>query len=174
MTHVEHKSKVPSKIGFAIVVVSDSRYRQFKDGVKIEDESSPIAERLIKEKGYEFLTKEIVPDDTAKIVGVLLRLVGLEDCDVILTIGGTGLSVRDVTIESVQKLLTKEVVGFGEVFRSLSFQRIGTASILSRASAGVIRDKLIFCLPGSPQSIELGLRELILPEVGHMLRHIRE
>lgn len=122
MTHVEHKSKVPSKIGFAIVVVSDSRYRQFKDGVKIEDESSPIVERLIKEKGYEFLTKEIVPDDTAKIVGVLLRLVGLEDRDVILTIGGTGLSVRDVTIESVQKLLTKEVVGFGEVFRSLAFK----------------------------------------------------
>jgi molybdenum cofactor biosynthesis protein B len=123
---------------------------------------------------HEIRIKEMVPDDTAKIVGVVLKLIGEADCDSIVTIGGTGLSKRDVTIESVQKLISKEVIGFGELFRSLSFQKIGTASMLSRALAGVAGDKIIFCLPGSPQSIELGLEELILPEIGHMLKHIRE
>jgi molybdenum cofactor biosynthesis protein B len=174
MTHIEHKAGAPSKIRFAVIVVSDSRYRQFKEGRMIDDESSTIAKRVIEEKGYEISIKEIVPDDSAKIIGTVLGLAEQNDCDVIVTIGGTGLSKRDVTIESVRKLVDKEVVGFGEFFRSLSFQRIGTASMLSRASAGTIAEKLIFCLPGSPQSIELGLGELVLPEIGHMLKHIRE
>jgi molybdenum cofactor biosynthesis protein B len=174
MTHIEHKARAISEIGFALIVVSDSRYRQFKEGKKVDDESSPIAERAIKERGYKTISKEIVPDESAKIIKTVLRLADQDDCDVIVTIGGTGLSKRDVTIESVQKLINKEVLGFGEMFRYLSFQKIGTASMLSRASAGVIGNKLIFCLPGSPQSIELGLGELILPEIGHMLKHITE
>jgi molybdenum cofactor biosynthesis protein B len=174
MTHTEHKSGAPSDIRFAVVVVSDSRYRQFEKTGKIEDESSSIAKRLIEQRGYEITKKEIVPDDGARIIGTMLELVSCDDCDVIVTIGGTGLSRRDVTIESVHKLVEKEVVGFGEFFRSLSLQRIGTASMLSRASASVIAGKIVFCLPGSPQSIELGLGELVLPEIGHMLKHVRE
>jgi molybdenum cofactor biosynthesis protein B len=104
----------------------------------------------------------------------ILRSVEKDDSDAIITIGGTGISKRDVTVETVKKLITKEVSGFGEIFRNISFQRIGTAAILSRALAGIAGEKPIFCLPGSPQSIEVGLKELILPEIGHMLKHIRE
>ena len=174
MTHIEHKSRAPTSIKFAVIVVSDSRYKQFEKTEKVDDESSAIAKRLIEEKGYEITTKQIVPDESARIIGTVLDLVSQDDCDVIITIGGTGLSKRDVTIESVHKLVEKEVIGFGEFFRNLSLQRIGTASMLSRASAGIIAGKLVFCLPGSPQSIELGLGELVLPEIGHMLKHVRE
>jgi molybdenum cofactor biosynthesis protein B len=174
MTHLEHKSGAPTTIKFAVLVVSDSRYNQFEKTKKVDDESSTIAKRLIEEKGYEITTKLIVPDESARIIGTMLELVNQDDCDVIVTIGGTGLSKRDVTIESVHKLVEKEVIGFGEFFRSLSLKKIGTASMLSRASAGIIGGKLVFCLPGSPQSIELGIGELVLPEIGHMLRHIRE
>jgi molybdenum cofactor biosynthesis protein B len=174
MTHMEHKARVPDSIKFAVLVVSDSRYTQFRKSGEVDDESSAIARRLIEEKGYVITTRQIVPDESAKIIGTLLELASQNDIDVVVTIGGTGLSKRDVTIESVHRLLEKEVIGFGEFFRSLSLQRIGTASMLSRASAGIMRGKLVFCLPGSPQSIELGLGELVLPEIGHMLKHIRE
>ncbi len=174
MTHIEHKEKAPSKIRFTIIVVSDSRYKLFKEGRKVEDESSLIAKRAIEENGYEVSNKDIVPDDKEMITGSILKYVGQDDSDAILTIGGTGVARRDVTIESVKKLIEKEVTGFGEIFRNISFQRIGTAALLSRAMAGIVREKPVFCLPGSPQSIELGLKELILPEIGHMLKHIRE
>jgi molybdenum cofactor biosynthesis protein B len=174
VTHIEHKLKAPTKIRFAIIIVSDSRYTQQKRGVKVEDESSPIAKRAIEEKGYEVSNEEIVPDESEMITKTILRSVEKNNLDAIITIGGTGISKRDVTTDSVEKLLTKEIPGFGEMFRSISFQRIGTAAILSRALAGIIGGKPIFCLPGSPQSIEVGLKELILPEIGHMLKHIRE
>jgi molybdenum cofactor biosynthesis protein B len=174
VTHLEHKLKAPSKIKFTILVISDSRYKQHKQGLKVHDESSPIAIRAIQEKGYEVSNKEIVPDDSKMIAESILRFVEENDSDAIITIGGTGISKRDVTTETVKKLITKEVIGFGEIFRSISFQRIGTAAILSRALAGIMGEKPIFCLPGSPQSIEVGLKELILPEIGHMLKHIRE
>jgi molybdenum cofactor biosynthesis protein B len=174
VTHLEHKLKAPTKIKFTILVVSDSRYKQHKQGMKVDDESSPIAVQAIQEKGYEVSNREIVPDDSEMIAENILRSVEKNDSDAIITIGGTGISKRDVTIETVKKLITKEVTGFGEIFRSISFQKIGTAAILSRALAGIIGEKPIFCLPGSPQSIEVGLKELILPEIGHMLKHIRE
>jgi molybdenum cofactor biosynthesis protein B len=117
---------------------------------------------------------EIVPDESKMIIETILRSVEKNNLDAIITIGGTGISKRDVTTDSVEKLMTKEIPGFGEIFRSISFQRIGTAAILSRAVAGIVGGKPIFCLPGSPQSIEVGLKELILPEIGHMVKHIRE
>jgi molybdenum cofactor biosynthesis protein B len=174
VTHLEHKQKAPTKIKFTIIVVSDSRYGRHKEGLKVEDESSAIAMQDIEENGYEVSKKEIVPDDCAMITKSILGSIEKNDSDAIVTIGGTGISKRDVTIESVKKLITKEITGFGEIFRNISFQRIGTAAILSRALAGIIGEKPIFCLPGSPQSIEVGLKELILPEIGHMLKHIRE
>jgi molybdenum cofactor biosynthesis protein B len=174
MSYLEHKKTVPKKIRFALLVISDSRYKQHEEHKEVDDESSSKARQILEEKGHEISTREIVPDESTKILEHVLALIEREDCDAILTIGGTGLSKRDVTIESVKKLIEKEVVGFGEIFRNLSYQKIGTPAILSRALAGIIQNKVIFCLPGSPQSVELGIRDLILPEIGHMLKHIRE
>nr|MDO8134395.1 MogA/MoaB family molybdenum cofactor biosynthesis protein [Candidatus Njordarchaeum guaymaensis] len=174
MSYLEHKKKVPTKIKFALLVVSDSRYKQHEEHREVDDESSLVAKRILEENGHEISTREIVPDEGAKILGSVLKLIEGTDCDAILTVGGTGLSKRDVTIESVRQLIEKEVIGFGEIFRNLSYLKIGTPAILSRALAGIIRNKVIFCLPGSPQSVELSLRNLIIPEIGHMLRHVRE
>jgi molybdenum cofactor biosynthesis protein B len=174
MSYIEHKKKAPAKIKFALLVVSDSRYKEQEEHKEVDDESSLVAKRILEENGDEISTREIVPDESAKILGTILTLIERTDCDAILTIGGTGLSKRDVTIESIRKLIEKEVIGFGEIFRNLSYLKIGTPAILSRALAGIIRNKVIFCLPGSPQSVELGLRNLIIPEIGHMLKHIKE
>nr|MDO8098356.1 MogA/MoaB family molybdenum cofactor biosynthesis protein [Candidatus Njordarchaeota archaeon] len=174
MSYLEHKKKVPTKIKFALLIVSDSRYKQHEERREVDDESSNVAKRILEENGHTISAREVVPDESAKIVGSVLALVERDDCEVILTIGGTGVSKRDVTIESIKKLVEKEVVGFGEIFRNLSYLKIGTPAILSRGLAGIIRDKVIFCLPGSPHSVELGLRDLIIPEIGHMLRHVRE
>jgi molybdenum cofactor biosynthesis protein B len=174
MSYLEHKKNAPTKIKFALLIVSDSRYKQHEEHKEVDDESTLTTKRILDENGFEISTREIVPDESAKILGTILALVERDDSDAILTIGGTGLSKRDVTIESVRKLLEKEVIGFGEIFRNLSYLKIGTPAILSRALAGIIRDKIIFCLPGSPQSVELGLKDLIVPEIGHILKHIRE
>ena len=98
-----------------------------------------------------------------------------EDIDVILTNGGTGIAKRDVTIETVQSLLDKEIVGFGELFRMLSYQEdIGSAAILSRAIAGVVKNKAVFSTPGSTGAVKLAMNKLILPEIGHVVREIKK
>jgi molybdenum cofactor biosynthesis protein B len=94
--------------------------------------------------------------------------------NVIIMSGGTGISPKDVTIEAVQQILEKELPGFGELFRNLSYRTIGSAALMSRALAGVVKGKVIFCLPGSPNSISLALENLILPEVSHILKHANE
>jgi molybdenum cofactor biosynthesis protein B len=94
--------------------------------------------------------------------------------EMIVTSGGTGISPRDVTIEAVQPLLEKEIPGFGELFRTISYNTIGSAALLTRAIAGVTKGKVVFCLPGSPQSISLALEELVLLEACHILKHARE
>jgi len=96
------------------------------------------------------------------------------DVDAIVTCGGTGIGPTDVTIETVQPLLEKEILGFGEIFRTLGYEQIGSAVILTRALAGVSRGKVVFCIPGSPQAVSLCLKKLILPEVGHIVKHARE
>jgi molybdenum cofactor biosynthesis protein B len=96
------------------------------------------------------------------------------DADVIITSGGTGLASKDVTIESVTPLFDKEIPGFGELFRFKSIGQIGSSVILSRAAAGLLKGKVIFCVPGSPNAVELALSEIILPETGHLVKHARQ
>jgi molybdenum cofactor biosynthesis protein B len=98
----------------------------------------------------------------------------LQSVDAIITCGGTGISPRDVTIESVKPLFEKELDGFGEIFRRLSFDEIGSAAVLTRATAGVSNGKVIFCIPGSPQAASVCLKRLISPEASHILKHTRE
>jgi molybdenum cofactor biosynthesis protein B len=128
---------------------------------------------IMEEKGHEVIYKGIVPDDLAKIKDEVVQLLEC-DTDFIVATGGTGLTKDDVTIEVVAPLIEKEMPGFGEILRLRSYERIGSAAILTRALAGKIGDKAIFCLPGSPGAVELALREIIVPEIAHIMRHIRE
>jgi len=119
--------------------------------------------------------REIVPDDAVLIGEYVGRALGSEKVDAIIVCGGTGISPRDVTIEAVRPMLVKTLPGFGELFRKLSFDEIGSAAVLTRALAGVANQgKAVFCIPGSPQAVRLVLEKLILPEVGHILKHARE
>lgn len=151
---------------FAVVTVSDSRTVE-------TDESGRIAEDILKNGGHRVYKRLIVGNDEGEIRRTIEELINSSKIDVILTIGGTGLSKRDVTVETVSKTVEKRVEGFGELFRFLSYNEIGTAAMLTRALAGVSNGKLIICLPGSKNAVELAIRKLILPEIGHMVRESR-
>ena len=173
-TATRHKGEAPRSLNFAVIVCSTSRHEEFAKTGRLHDPSGDLIVKIVKNNGHRVTLRRIVTDDKSEIQQVVLRALKSRKTNVILTSGGTGISPRDVTIEAVQPLLEKEIPGFGELFRAISFDRIGSAAVLTRATAGVARGKTIFCLPGSPQSVSLALEELILPEAGHILKHVRE
>lgn len=171
----KHKSGAQQQYKCAILTISTSKYWKKEHGDEaIEDVSGETAKEVMRENGHEVVFYDILPDEEQRIhegIGNALQ----SDADFIITSGGTGLTKHDVTIEVVSKLLQKEIPGFGELFRLRSYEEeIGTAAVLSRSIAGVINQKAIFCLPGSPGAVQLALRELIMPEIAHILKHVRE
>jgi len=170
-----HKAEAPKSLNFAIIVCSSSRYQELKVRKPVEDPSGDLIVETLQKAGHTVVFREIVPDDKVLIEKYVGRASGSEEVDAIILCGGTGISPKDVTIEAVRPLLVKTLPGFGELFRKLSFDEIGSAAVLSRALAGVANQgKAVFCIPGSPQAVRLVLEKLILPEVGHILKHARE
>ncbi len=163
----EHKSKAPKQVSFSLFIVSTSR---FKDRSK-PDISGNLAEKLIKESGHKLVRREVIPDDKDAIIAALKE--AAKDSDVIIFSGGTGLHPTDVTPDAIKPFLDREIPGFGELFRWLSYSQVGSAAIASRAMAGVYNKSLIFLLPGSPDGLELALRKLILPEAPHLTYLVR-
>jgi len=170
----EHRRGAPRRLRFAIVVVSTSRYRALQEGREVPpDITGDTIQALVSGAGHEVASRRVAPDDV-RALRETLEAEMARGVDAIIFAGGTGLSPDDVTVEAIRPLLDKELPGFGELFRHLSYEQVGTAAMLSRALAGVKQDVAIFCLPGSPDAAELAVRELILPEVGHMIKHARE
>ena len=163
----EHRQAAPQVLRFAVITVSDSR--------TVEDDVSGkrICE-LASAAGHEVLEHEIVTDDRLEIRTRLGAVLADEKVDVVVLNGGTGVSPRDVTTEVVEPLLETTLHGFGELFRMLSWQQVGAAAMLSRAVAGVIGQRAVFVLPGSPKAVELGMQQLILPEAAHLLSQVRK
>lgn len=171
----EHKVGAPAKLGFAVIVCSTSRYDELKVGEGVEDVSGDLIVKLLTQAGHEVVVRRVVPDDSALIKQSVSEALDSSDVDAVITCGGTGISRSDVTIETVRPLLKKVLPGFGEIFRKLSYEEIGSAAVLTRALAGVTDDgKVVFCVPGSPQAVRLCLEKLILPETGHIVKHARE
>jgi len=170
----KHKAEAPRKLKFAIFVCSTSRFQQMKEGKKVVDVSGDLIESLLKRRGHTVLSRKIISDDKAMIEENLRNSVSSADLDAIVFCGGTGITPTDVTIEAVSPFLEKTLPGFGEVFRRLSFDKIGSAVVLSRAIAGVSKDKAVFCVPGSPDAVSLCFERLILPEASHIVKHARE
>lgn len=168
----EHEEKAPKVLRFALVTVSSSRYEAKMRGERYSDRSQEIGASIIQKYGHRVKVRDLVDDDLEMIRSRLMKLLEDENLDVIIFIGGTGFSRGDVTIEAVKPLFEKEVEGFGEIFRWLSFQQIGAAAALSRATMGVARDKVIICLPGSPHAIELALKNF-LQELPHLIYVLR-
>ncbi len=163
MGHVEHKKLAPRIVNCAVVVISDTRTEK-------TDESGRLIMQTLRENGHQVVAYDVLKNDAGLISGRLDALLNEEGLQVIITSGGTGASRMDITIESVLPILEKRLDGFGELFRYLTYQEIGTASIMSRALAGVARGKVVICLPGSLAAVRLAMDKIILPEVGHMVR----
>jgi molybdenum cofactor biosynthesis protein B len=169
-----HKAEAPKKVNFAVIVCSSSRYQNLKARKPVDDPSGDLIVETLQKAGHSVVFREIVPDDKVLIGKYVGRALDSE-ADAIIACGGTGISPKDVTIEAVRPMLVKTLPGFGELFRKLSFDEIGSAALLTRALAGVAdQGKVVFCIPGSPQAVRLVLEKLILPEVGHILKHARE
>ena len=171
----EHKnSALVGGFNIAVLTVSASRYEFFKRGEDVEDPSGELLKTMLADAGYSISEYGILPDDSEVIRNHILELIDRDDVDVIITTGGTGLSPTDVTVESIESLIVKHIPGFGELFRDKSRSQIGSAVILTRAIAGVLKGKqpkVIFSLPGSPNAVELALSEIIIPELPHVMRH---
>ena len=172
-TSKTHKEKAPKHLRFAVVTISTSRFRDSKSGKHVKDESGDIIVETLKNHGHTIAERQLVSDNKTMITRTIQKMLKSPKVDAIITCGGTGITPSDVTIESVEPLLKKTLHGFGELFRWLSYQTIGSAAVMSRAMAGVTGGNAVFCLPGSPQAAKLCLEKLILPETGHIILHAR-
>ena len=166
---IEHRAAGAQRaaVRCAIVIVSDTR-------TIATDESGPLARRLIGEAGHEVVDFALLPNDEANTRAHVARLIARDDVDVVILSGGTGLGAKDRTVEAVRPLIEKELPGFGELFRVISWQeQIGTAAILTRALAGGVNGKLIVSLPGSKAAVDLALTKILLPELQHLMHELR-
>jgi molybdenum cofactor biosynthesis protein B len=152
----------PLKISVAIITVSSTRTKE-------NDTSGKIICDLLKKAEISINHYVIVQDQIESIRSEVYR--SLSDSNCIIINGGTGLTFDDCTIEAVMPLLDKKIDGFGEIFRMRSYQEIGTSAMLSRALAGICHKKAIFCIPGSTPAVILAVKDLIIPEIGHILSH---
>lgn len=159
----EHKRGAPSELNYSIFIVSTSRSI---DSSK-EDITGKLAVELVERSGSHVIRKEVIPDDREALRRSLVK--AAEDSDVIIFCGGTGVSPSDITPEIIRPLLDKELPGFGEIFRWLSYSEIGSSAMASRATGGVHSGSLVFLLPGSPEAIKIALERLIIPEAPHLI-----
>lgn len=160
-SHVSHKTHGVDSLGCMVVTCSDTR-------TKDTDTSGKLICHLLKEQGHSILEYHLIKDEPADITQLLQQAAHQADKQVIIINGGTGISRRDSTFEAVDGFLQKRLDGFGELFRYLSFQDIGSPAMLSRATAGIHEHLVIFSIPGSQGAVRLAMEQLILPEMGHI------
>ncbi len=162
----QHRREAPKTVACRIITVSDTRTPE-------TDSSGQLIRRLLSEHGYTIAGYEIVRDDYDGIRALLREAADDPAVEAVLLNGGTGIAGRDTTFEAVRSLLDKEMPGFGEIFRMLSFtEDIGSAAILSRAIAGTIGRTAVFSMPGSSGAVRLAMTRLIVPELGHVMREL--
>lgn len=163
----QHRSAAAGSLTFGIITVSDTR-------TLANDTGGDLIAGLLQGAGHSVATRVVVTDDRERIVTAVLELVRDPTVDAVITTGGTGIARRDVTYEAVCSILDRQIAGFGELFRMLSWEEVGSAAMLSRATAGAIGSTAIFSLPGSRNAIRLGMEKLILPEIEHVVFEIRK
>ena len=158
----EHRAHGARSVACAVLTVSDTRTPE-------TDGSGTCIRALLEEAGHRVLAYAIRPDDPGTVRAHLEELLALPGLDAVIVNGGTGIAPRDATFEAITALLEKRLDGFGELFRMLSWEQVGSAAILSRATAGVARGKIVVSVPGSQAAVELAMQKLLLPELGHMV-----
>lgn len=161
----QHKAAAPARVSCFVLTISDTR-------TEANDTSGRAIVDLLTAAGHQVADRVIVKDEPADVIRVVSGQLAAADVQVIITTGGTGLSSRDSTYEALSELIEKRIDGFGELFRVLSYQDIGPAAMLSRASAGVARGKIIVSLPGAEAAVRLALAKLLIPEMGHLVQQV--
>ncbi len=162
MGHKEHKAHAAAQVSCMVITISDTRNEQ-------TDTSGKYIVHLLQKSGHAVVRKEIVPDEPEAIGALLREGIEADDVQVMLCNGGTGVSLRDRSFEAITNVLEKRLDGFGELFRMLSYQDIGSAAMMSRAVAGIAGNTVIFSMPGSKGAVELAMETLFLPEIGHLI-----
>jgi molybdenum cofactor biosynthesis protein B len=160
----DHRKTAVAAVRCAVLTISDTRAME-------TDVSGRTIVELLEGAGHAVAKRQIMRDEPKDVHDAVLSQVG--GVDAVITTGGTGVSSRDSTYEAVVGLFEKRLDGFGELFRTLSYEEIGSAAMLSRACAGIARGTVIFVLPGSENAVRLAMTKLILPEIGHVVRELR-
>ena len=163
----EHKKEAPKSVTLAIITVSTTR-------ALINDTSGQWIGEQVKKMGHAVVFHQVISDDIEAITATLRDVVKNINPQVVLMSGGTGITKKDVTIEAVSPLFTKELTAFGPLFAKLSMDEIDSAAIMSRATAGVIGNTVVFCMPGSLNACKLACSKLIFPELGHLVKHVQD
>jgi len=163
----KHRESAPERVRVAIVTISDTRTPE-------TDTGGDVAQELLEGAGQEVVERRIVRDEVAGIRNDLVDLLARSDVDAVITTGGTGISARDTTYEVVDRMIEKRLDGFGEVFRMLSYEEIGSATIMSRALAGSVGSKFLASLPGSRNAVRLAVEKLLVPELAHVVFELRK
>lgn len=159
--HHDHHADDLEMLGIAVMTVSSTRTRA-------EDTAGDVIVAVLEGEGHEIVTRDVVQDAYDNVQGTVDRFVSRSDVDAVVTTGGTGVTADDVTVEAVEPLFEKKLPGFGELFRRLSYEEVGTRAIATRATAGVADGVPVFCLPGSESAVRLGTEEIVVEVVGHL------
>lgn len=166
MGHHEHEKMAAASLRIGIMTFSDTRD-------EASDKSGALLKEIIAAAGHKISAYALVREEPELMRLELQKWLALEELDAVITNGGTGLTARDDTVEVARSLFCKELDGFGELFRHISYQQIGAAAMLSRATAGRVGNKMLICLPGSSKAVKLAAERLILPQLPHMIWEIR-
>ena len=162
-----HKAKVPKNIRVGVITISSSRSLS-------DDKSGQWISKQARKEGHEVVLHQVIPDEAVTISRTVVEAIRGHAPQVLILTGGTGISIQDVTIEAVRPFFDKELTAFGTLFALLSFEEIDSAAILSRATAGLVGRTVIFCMPGSLKACKLACKNLIFPEIGHLVKHVEE
>ncbi len=163
----DHRAAAPHSLNLAVMTVSDSRTME-------TDTSGALIVALAEGAGHRVLDRVIVPDEPERMTPWLRACAARRELHAVLVTGGTGISPRDQTHETITALLTKPLPGYGELFRMLSYAQIGPACLLSRAVGGLIGELVVLVMPGSRAAVELAMNQIILPELPHIVREARK
>ena len=169
MGHKEHKERAPKVVKTFVISISDTR-------TEAEDKSGAFIKEELAKAGHEVLGYKLLRDNPVAILNLLNEEIAKGEAQAFVLTGGTGISTRDSTFEAVRRLIDKEIEGFGELFRMLSYGQIGANALMSRAVGGLVSrppeeggDTFLFALPGSSKAVELGVKELVAPQLGHLV-----
>ena len=167
MSTREHKKSAPKQIKIGILSISTTRTLK-------NDESGNWIQQQAVEEGNEVVFHQVIADDRTAIAKTIQEVIQNHAPQALLLTGGTGVSSKDVTIEAVRPMFSKELTAFSMLFTQLSYEQIGSAALLSRATAGVVENTVLFCIPGSLKACQLACQALIFPELRHLARHLQE